>query len=532
MLIVNCFIMTRPKPVVLAIVDGWGLAPPSEGNAIFIAKTPNINQMITNYPATALSAAGGEVGLYWGEMGNSEVGHLNIGAGRVYYQMGPRITKAISDGNFFSNPAFLGACEHIKETKGKMHLMGLVSPGGVHSHQDHLYALLKLAKEQGVRNVFVHAFLDGRDTIYNTGVGFIEDLQAKMKKIGVGKIATISGRYFAMDRDNHWDRVEKAYRAIAEGIGETATDPVEAIKSSYAKKIYDEEFVPMVIIKGKKPIATVSDGDAMICFNFREERAREITKAFVLPAFPKFPRRYIANLNFVMMSEYEKGLPGVIAYPPDIIHDCLAKAIADAGLRQLHIAETEKYAHVTFFINGQREAPFPGEERVIVPSPHVAKYDDRPEMSAYGITDRILKAIRENKYDFIVLNYANPDMVSHTGNLAATVRACEIVDECLGKLKEAIFARSGVLMITADHGNAEEMLNLQTGVVDKEHSTNAVPFIVVSKEYEGKSLNLPEGIGADLSLAAPAGMLADIAPTVLKIMGLPQPKEMTGRALI
>jgi 2,3-bisphosphoglycerate-independent phosphoglycerate mutase len=374
--------------------------------------------------------------------------------------------------------------------------------------------------------------LDGRDTIFNTGAGFVADLEAEMKRIGVGKVASLAGRYYAMDRDNRWDRVEKAYRAIAEGVGETTNNPVDAIKASYEKKVYDEEFVPTVVVKGKKPIATVTDGDAVIFFNFREDRARELTKAFVLPAFEKFPRTYMQNLRFVMMSEYEKDLPANIAYPPDIIHECLAKVISDAGLKQFHIAETEKYAHVTFFFNGQREAPFPGEDRAIIPSPHVAKYDEKPEMSAYQITDRVLKEIRDNKYDFIVLNYANPDMVGHTGNLEATIRACEITDECIGKLTEGVLASGGVLTITADHGNAEELLNLQTAAVDKEHSTNPVPFIVVSKDLEGKSLGLPEGIGADLSLVSPTGVLADVAPSILKIMGLPQPEEMAGRPLI
>ena len=524
--------MLRPKPVVLAIIDGWGIAPPSDGNAISRAKTPVINKLIGGFPATTISAAGVEVGLYWGEMGNSQVGHLNIGAGRVYYQMGPRIDKSIADGSFFGNPAFLDACAYVKEKNSRLHIMGLVSPGGVHSKQDHLYALLKLAKDNGVKDVFVHAFLDGRDTIYNTAAGFIGELEAEMKKIGVGKVATLAGRYFAMDRDNRWDRIEKSYQAMVFGIGETAGDPVKAIKASYEKKVYDEEFLPTVIVKGKKPVAKVEDGDALIFFNFREDRAREITKAFIVPAFEKFARAYLANLHFVMMSEYERDLPAAIAYPPDIIHDCLAKVISDAGLRQFHAAETEKYAHVTFFLNGQREAPFPGEDRAIIPSPHVAKYDEKPEMSAYQITDRVLKEIRENKYDFIVLNFAGPDMVGHTGNLEATVKSCEVTDECLGKLAETVLARDGVLVITADHGNAEELLNLQTVAVDKEHSTNPVPFIVIAKAYEGKSLDLPEGIGADLSLITPSGMLADVAPTLLKIMGLPQPAEMTGRSLI
>lgn len=523
----------RPKPAVLLILDGWGIAPPSETNAISLARTPVLNRLISTYPAMTLAASSSEVGLYTGEMGNSEVGHLNIGAGRVYYQTGPRINKAISDRSFFKNPAFLNACNFVKKNKSKLHIMGLVSPGGVHSHQDHLYALLELAREQKVKNVFVHAFLDGRDTIYNAGGDFIGKLQEKMKELKVGKLATLSGRFYAMDRDNHWDRIEKTYLAMTKAEGPAAKDAIQAIEASYANNIFDEEFAPAVM-QGRmgKPAAVVSDGDALIFFNFRADRAREISKAFMLDEFSGFPREKKLNIFFVSMAEYEKGLPAEVAYPPDLIHECLAKVISDNGLRQLHAAETEKYAHVTFFLNGQQEEAFPGEERIIIPSPHVPSYDQKPEMSAREITYKIISAIKEGKYDFIVANFANPDMVGHTGNLAATVKANEFIDKCIGDIAEQVLLYSGAFFITADHGNAEELANLQTGEIDKEHSTNPVPFIIVGEKFEGQSMGLPEGVGADLSLVPPVGLLGDVAPTILKVMELEQPEEMTGHSLI
>ncbi len=525
--------MSRPKPVVLAILDGWGVAPASDGNAIERALTPNMDRFVREYPAMTLYASGNEVGLSYGEMGNSEVGHLNIGAGRVYYQTFPRINKTIVDGTFSQNKAFLSAVEHVREHKSSLHLVGLVSPGNVHASQDHLYALLEFAKKNKIKNVFVHAILDGRDTLYNSGKDFIGKLEEKMKKIGVGEIASLSGRYYAMDRDNRWDRIERAYRAMAEGVSETYhKDPREALDISYEKKVYDEEFIPVVIGKEGKPTARIESGDAVIFFNFRPDRARQLTKAFVLPGFDKFKREYLKDLLFVTMTEYEKEIPVVVAYPPVVVHNCLAEVVSKAGLTQFHVAETEKYAHITFFLNGTVEEPFEGEERAIVPSPNVSSYDKAPEMSAAEVTKKVIHAIESDAYDVILVNYANADMVGHTGDRDATITACEAVDKGLGKIAEYVEAKGGVLLITADHGNAEEVVNLKTGEKDKEHSNNPVPLLIIGKEFRGHAGpggDAPEG---DLSLVHPVGILADVAPTVLKILGLEQPPEMTGRSLI
>jgi 2,3-bisphosphoglycerate-independent phosphoglycerate mutase len=510
------------------ILDGFGVAPDSDGNAVTRAAMPRWRELIRKYPTMTLRASGEEVGLSWGEMGNSEVGHLAIGAGRVYYQMFPRLNRDIARGDFFKNPALLKAIAHAKENDSTLHLIGMVSAGRVHSMDEHCHELLKLAKKKGLKKVAVHAILDGRDTIYNAGIDFITTLEAQMKKIGVGKIATISGRYFAMDRDNRWNRIEKAYGAMVEGKGEKASEAVEALKASYAKEVYDEQFPPTVLDAS----LTVKDNDAAIFFNFRPDRARELTKAFVLEEFDKFPRKKINNLLFVTMAEYEAGLPVEVAYPPEQIQNCLAKVVSDAGLKQLHIAETEKYAHVTFFLNGTFEEPFPGEDRVIVPSPKVASYDEAPEMSAVGLTDRVVKEIQSDKYDFIAMNFANPDMVGHTGNLAATIKAMETVDECLGRIVDATLEKGGVVFLTADHGNAEELKNLRTGDIDKEHATNPVPFVIIGTDFEGKPSLAGEVPDGDLSLMPPVGMLADVAPTMLAVLGLPQPPEMTGAPLL
>jgi len=523
----------RLKPAVLLILDGWGVAPPGDSNAIMLAKTPNMDKLTSTYPAMTLSASGTEVGLRTGEMGNSEVGHLNIGAGQVYYQTLPRINKDIDDGAFLNNPVFLDACEHVKHNKTKLHIMGLVSPGGVHSHQEHLYALLELAKKHKVKEVYVHVFLDGRDTIYNSGKNFIIKLQEKMKELKVGKIATISGRFYAMDRDNRWDRIEKTYIAMTSGVGEISKDSLKALEESYEKKVYDEEFVPTVIEKRMGgPVAKVEDNDAVIFFNFRADRARQLTKAFVEDNFQGFVRSKKLNLKFVAMAEYEKNLPVAIAYPPVIISECLAKIISDNNLRQFHIAETEKYAHVTFFLNGQKEGAYPNEDRMIIPSPHVSSYDKKPEMSAKLIAEEIIKQIKAEKYDFIVANFANADMVAHTGNFEATIKAISILDKLIGDIVQQILLFGGVAFITADHGNAEQMTNLQTSKMDKEHSTNPVPFLIIGEEYEGQSMGLPAGVGSDLSLLPPVGILGDVAPTILKVLNLPQPPEMTGHPLI
>jgi len=525
--------MDRPKPVVLAILDGWGIAPDSPGNAITRANTPNIDKFLKEYPAMAVYASGNEVGLGFGEMGNSEVGHLNIGAGRVYYQTFPRINKSISDGSFFENKAFLAAATHVKEKKSKLHLMGIVSQGNVHAAQDHLFALLDFAKRQKIKEVYIHAFLDGRDTGYNTAKDFITTLKEKIKEFKRGEIATLSGRYYALDRDNRWERTEKAYKAIAEGVSdEYYKDPIDAIEASYKKEIYDEQFVPVVIGKKGKPIATVDDEDAIIFFNFRPDRARQLTKAFVLPAFNKFERTYKKDLFFVTMTEYEKDTPVIVAYPPVIVHNCLAEVVSKAGLSQYHIAETEKYAHITFFLNGTVEEPFPNEERMIIPSPQVSSYDQAPEMSSPQLTKETIKVIEEEKYDVIFMNFANADMVGHTGKTEATIKGCEAIDRALGQIADHVLAKGGVLLITADHGNGEEVVNLQTGEQDKEHSNNPVPLLVIGNQYKGQAGPSGDVLEGDLSLMSPVGVLADIAPTVLAILGVEQPPEMTGRALI
>ncbi|KKR35379.1 MAG: 2,3-bisphosphoglycerate-independent phosphoglycerate mutase [Candidatus Magasanikbacteria bacterium GW2011_GWA2_40_10] len=522
------------KPVVLVIMDGWGVAPVADGNAITKAQIPNFTKFLKNYPTMTIHASGNEVGLLFGEMGNSEVGHLNIGAGRVYYQSCPRINQDIESGAFFKNHALLSAIEKAKTNKSKLHLVGLVSSGNVHASNTHLYTLLEMCKrEKLTKNVFIHAILDGRDALYNSGKEFILELQQKISEIKVGQIASLSGRYFAMDRDNRWDRVEKAYGAIAEGKADRfAQDPIKAIDDAYAQKNYDEEFIPTVLTSKDKPLATVANGDAVIFFNFRPDRARELTQAFVVPSFNKFTKENFSDLFFVTMTEYEKNLPTEVAYAPIVVHNSLAEVISKAGLKQVHVAETEKYAHVTFFLNGTIEDPFPGEDRKLIPSAKVSSYDQKPEMSALEITKEVNKFIDSAKYDFVVLNLANADMVAHTGDLAAGIKACEVTDKCLGEIADHALAQNGVVVITADHGNAEEMANLQTGEIDKEHSTNPVPLIIIGKDFMGQAGPAGDAPEGDLSLMQPVGVLADVAPTVLKLMGLLQPDDMTGQALI
>ncbi len=524
--------MPRPKPVVLVVIDGFGVAPPSDGNAVTRANLPVIKRLVESYPAMTLHASAGAVGLGWGEMGNSEVGHLTIGAGRIFYQSLPRIDLAIETGDFFVVPALVKAIEHARANKSKLHLMGLVSAGNVHASQKHLDALLELCKRHKFRDVFVHAFLDGRDTAYNAAPGFIQELQAKMKELKVGTLATLAGRFYAMDRDSHWERIELAYRAMVEGKGPSTDNAEEAIAASYAANVFDEQFVPTVITHRGEPVTRIAENDAVIFFNFRPDRARELTKAFVLPTFNKFERAYLKNLFFVTMTEYEKDLPVDVAFAPYLVETCLAKVVSDAGLRQLHIAETEKYAHVTFFLNGMHEEAFPGEDRVIVPSPRVSSYDEAPEMSAPEIADKVEKAVAAGTYDLIVLNFANPDMVGHTGNVDATIKACEATDKAIGQIVDAALAVGGAVLITADHGNAEEVKNLVSGEIDKEHSTNPVPFIIAAKPFEGLRAPTGDVLGGDLSLSQPVGMLADVAPTVLKLLEVPQPPDMTGQPLI
>jgi 2,3-bisphosphoglycerate-independent phosphoglycerate mutase len=522
-----------PKPIALIILDGWGVAPASDGNAVTRAKIPNFQKFVSHYPAMTLLASGEAVGLSWGEMGNSEVGHLNLGVGKVFYQNLPRIDKAIEDGTFFENHAFLEAIEHVKKHNSKLHLLGIISAGKVHGMNTHCYALLELAKKQKIKEAFVHAFLDGRDSTYNSGLGFIKELEKKMDELDIGEIATLHGRMYAMDRDNRWERVEKTYLALTGGKSEEYYKSAEkAIEASYIKKVYDEEFVPVVIGRENEPLTVIGDNDAVIFFNFRADRARQLTNAFVLDDFKKFNRPKLKNLFFATMTEYEKDSPVRVAFPKEQIRTSLPKILSEKGFRQLHIAETEKYAHVTFFFSGGIEEPYEGEERIVVPSPKVASYAETPEMSAKKITAALTAEIMKEKHDFIVVNYANPDMVGHTGDPKATIKAIETTDQCLGETVELILSKGGMAFVVADHGNAEELLNLQTGEIDKEHSTNPVPFIVISAEHEGKTIEDVQLVGNDLSLVQPIGLLSDVAPTILKAMGISAPEEMTGKALI
>jgi 2,3-bisphosphoglycerate-independent phosphoglycerate mutase len=514
-------------PVVLAVLDGWGVAPASVSNAISQAKTPNFDKLVANYFCTTLQASGLAVGLPYGERGNSEVGHLNLGAGKIIYQNLPRINQAITSGEFFENAIILKAFTEAKKKKGKLHLLGLFSEGGVHASLDHLYALLEMAKKKGLTEVYVHAILDGRDMVYNSGYDLLRKVEKKIKTLGVGEIVSVIGRFYAMDRDNHWERTELAYRLLIEGKAEKmAANPAQAVKEFYAAKIYDEEMKP-IMAAGKK--TRIENNDSVIFFNFRPDRARQLTKALTLPGFEKFERIYLDKLFFVTLTQYEKQLPVEVAFPPEQITITLAKILSENGYKQLHIAETEKYAHITYFFNGGEEQELTGETRVLVSSPRVASYAEKPEMSAKEIKERVIKEINAQNFDFIAVNFANPDMVGHTGDFKATTKAVETIDKIMGEISLATLAASGVLIITADHGNAEELINTRTGEIDKEHSGSAVPLIIVGENYK----NQFAGAGkTDLALLTPAGVLADVAPTVLKIMGVEQPKEMTGRSLI
>ncbi len=500
------------KPLILIIMDGFGIGP-EDGNAIKAANKPNLDRLFSTNPTTQIGASGLDVGLPDGQMGNSEVGHTNIGAGRIVYQELTRITKSIKDGDFFRNPALTGAVDQAVSSGKALHIMGLLSDGGVHSHNSHLYALLKLAKERGCKKVFLHAFLDGRDVPPSSGKGYVEQCQKEMDKIGVGRIATVMGRYYAMDRDNRWDRVEKAYAAMVYGEGVTGSSPEKAVENSYQNKVTDEFVVPAVCEKG----AEIQPGDSVIFFNFRPDRAREITRALVDPDFKGFERKKgFFPLHFVCMTQYDATMPNVdVAFGPEKLKNTFAEYISGKGLKQLRIAETEKYAHVTFFFNGGVETVYPGEDRALIHSPKVATYDLQPEMSAYLVTDELLKRIDSGKYDVIILNYANCDMVGHTGVFSAAKAAVEAVDKCVGKVVDAILKKGGAALITADHGNAERM-RAEDGSPFTAHTTNPVPFCVV-----GYPCKLRKG-----------GRLADIAPTMLKILGLPQPPEMTGKSII
>ena len=500
------------KPLILMILDGFGIAP-KEGNAIAAANKPNLDRLFQNYPLTKIGASGMDVGLPDGQMGNSEVGHTNIGAGRIVYQELTRITKAAKDGELAKNEALLNAVNNAKKNDAALHFIGLLSDGGVHSHIAHLYALLEMAKAAGLEKVYVHALLDGRDVPPSSGKDFVAGCEAKMSEIGVGKIATVMGRYYAMDRDNRWERVEKAYAAMVYGEGVQAASAVQAVADSYAAEVTDEFVVPTVVDKS----GMIGANDSVVFFNFRPDRAREIPRAFVDPDFTGFERKKgFFPLTYVCMTQYDATMPNVqVAFKPQSLANTFGEYISEHGLTQLRIAETEKYAHVTFFFNGGVEKQYPDEDRILVKSPKVATYDLQPEMSAYEVTDKLLAAIAEDRYDVIILNYANCDMVGHTGIFDAAKAAVEAVDKCVGRVTDAILAKGGVALITADHGNADHMFD-EDGSPFTAHTTNPVPFCVV-----GYPCKLREG-----------GRLADIAPTMLKILGLPQPQEMDGRSII
>ena len=502
------------KPLALIIMDGFGDRAEDYGNAIHAAKTPNLDRIFAENPRTDIGASGMDVGLPDGQMGNSEVGHTNIGAGRIVYQELTRITKAIDDGDFFQNPVLTEAVENAKSKGTALHIMGLMSDGGVHSHQKHIFGLLEMAKRSGLQKVFVHCFMDGRDVPPSSGKDYIAGLLTEMEKIGVGQIATISGRYYAMDRDNRWERVEKAYDAMVNGRGVLQGDPLKVMEDSYAAGVTDEFVVPAVCAQG----AQIGPDDSVVFANFRPDRAREITRTLVDPEFSGFAReKGLFPLCYVCMTQYDATMPNVkVAFPPQSLKNTLGQYLSDKGLTQLRIAETEKYAHVTFFFNGGVEAPCPGEDRALIPSPKVATYDLKPEMSAFEVTDEVIARIDSGKYDVIILNFANCDMVGHTGVFEAAVKAVETVDTCVGRMVEKILEKGGAAFITADHGNADQMWEAD-GKPFTAHTTNPVPFVAVNTGAKA----LREG-----------GRLADIAPTMLEVLGLPQPPEMDGVSML
>ena len=507
------------KPTVLMILDGYGLNDRVEGNAIKQANTPVMDKLMAEYPYVKGLASGMAVGLPEGQMGNSEVGHLNMGAGRIVYQELTRITKEIQDGDFFKNEALLHAVKNAKENGSALHLFGLLSDGGVHSHITHLFGLLELAKKEGLEKVYVHCFLDGRDTPPQSGKGYVQELTDKLAELGVGKIATVMGRYYAMDRDNRWDRVERAYNAITKGLGVSAESGVAAVQNSYNNGKNDEFVEPAVVMENGKPVATVQDGDSVIFFNFRPDRAREITRAFCCDDFDGFAREKRIQTTYVCFTDYDETIPNKeVAFHKVAITNTFGEFLAAHGLKQARIAETEKYAHVTFFFNGGVEEPNEGEDRILVKSPKVATYDLKPEMSALEVCEKLVGAIKSQKYDVIIINFANPDMVGHTGVQKAAIQAIEVVDGCVGKAVDAIKEVNGQLFICADHGNAEQLIDYETGAPFTAHTTNPVPFILVNAD---PSYTLREG-----------GCLADIAPTLIELMGMEQPKEMTGKSLL
>ena len=507
----------KDKLMMLMILDGFGINENEQGNAVKLAKTPNIDKLMKTCPTTQIHASGLAVGLPEGQMGNSEVGHTNIGAGRIVYQELTKITKSIEDGDFFSNEALNKAIENCKKNNSKLHIMGLLSDGGVHSHNRHLYAILELAKRKDFENVYIHCFMDGRDTPPTSGEGYIAKLEEKIKEKGIGKIATISGRFYSMDRDKRWQRIQKAYDAMVKGEGIKANSAIQAIESSYQKEVFDEFIEPTVIYNGDSPVAKIEENDSVVFFNFRPDRAREITRTLIDSNFSEFDTNKNLNLYFVCMTPYDETMPNVdIAFKKETLVNTFGEYISKKGLTQLRIAETEKYAHVTFFFNGGEEKQYKGEDRILVPSPKVETYDMQPEMSAEEVTEKVVDAINSKKYDVVILNYANPDMVGHTGSLEATIKAIEKIDECVERVVEAVNNQEGRLIITADHGNSEQMIDYKTGEPHTAHTTNPVPLILVGVD----NVKLKEG------------RLADLAPTMLDIMGLEKPAEMTGESII
>ena len=506
------------SPILLTILDGWGIGRTDDpSNAIIQAGTPNISKLMARFPSTALKCSGEAVGLPDGQMGNSEVGHLNIGSGRIVYQELTRISKAIRDGDFFTNPVLLNAMQQVKQSGAALHLMGLLSDGGVHSHLDHVVALVELAKRQNICQVYVHAFLDGRDTAPSSANLFIDQLEAKMVEIGVGKIATVIGRYYAMDRDKRWERTEQAYAALVYREGFHSPTAHQAVEAAYARGETDEFVKPTVI--ASCPACGIKAGDGIIFFNFRPDRARQLTRAFIFPNFADFPRRNgFFPVHYASLTQYDETFDAPVAYPPQYLKDTLGEIFSRAGYRQLRIAETEKYAHVTYFFNGGEETPCAGEDRQLIPSPKVATYDLQSEMSAPELTEAILAALRSRQYDLIICNFANGDMVGHTGVIPAVIQAVRTVDRCIGKIADLVLEQGGALLITADHGNADMMVDPVSGEPFTQHTTNEVPFTLVAEKYRQATLH--------------PGILADISPTILDLAGLAQPSSMTGRSLI
>lgn len=517
-----------PKPVVLIVLDGWGVSPSVQENVLKTTELPTISKINQYYPMTTLQASGISVGLPWGEVGNSEVGHITLGAGKIIYQNLPRITLAIQNRSFFENQALVDCFSSAKARGGAMHLIGLVGDGSTHSYRDHLYALLDMAAQQKMKQVYIHAFTDGRDSSSTSGAASLRQLQAKIGYYGLGKIATVCGRNWAMDRNSNWDRTEKAYLMLAQGKGAQITDPAKYLEEAYTQNISDEYVEPGVVVENGKPVGQIHSGDSVIFFNFREDRARQLTKVFALPGFNKFPLPDFPKVDFVTMTEYEKDMPVKVAFPREQVKTGLGGVLSENNLNQLRLAETEKYAHVTYFFNGGKEDPWRGEDRIVVPSPTVSRFDEAPEMSAPQITEKAVEAVKSGKYDFILINYANADMIGHTGDKEACIQAIQAIDKSLSFLVPAVLDAGGCVAITADHGNIEEIRNFHTGQKDTEHSSNPVPFwLICPNNHREKTVAQIARQENEIG-----GLLSDVAPTILDIMKLPKPDEMNGTSLL